>query len=271
MNIKPQHKVDSPKKETRRNNVNGAELTGTVFKALAILDLVMGQTPSLSAAEITQELNLARPTTNRIIFNLIKLGYLKRDGSKGELIEGDRLLKLSLSVLMRANRRGPRHHYLQDLAEKTQETCNVGMIVDGQIKYIDRVEAQWPLSLRLDPGSMVPLHCSALGKVLLSLMNKNQREKYITKLTLTKYTSNTITDIKKFNEELDKIAKQGYSLDNEEYLTGVVGMAVPIPRSGKEPLLAIAVAAPSARINVKDLLKDLPVLREVAEKLALCY
>lgn len=247
------------------------ELSGTVFKALAILDLVIGSAHPSSAADITEKLKMPRPTTNRLIANLVKLGYLQRDASNGQLIEGDRLLRLSLSVLTHATQRPPRHQLLQALAERTQETCNIGTIVDGQVRYLDRVEAQWPLSLRLDPGSMVPLHCSALGKVLLGHMSAAQREKYLFTLNLKRYTLNTIVNVNALKEELDLIAQDGYSLDNEEYLNGVVGMAVPIPNGGKIPVLALAVAAPSARVNVQELKKNLALLREVAEKLAMSY
>ena len=244
---------------------------GTVFKALAVLEMVFSSSPSPSAAAITDKLEMPRPTTNRIIANLIKLGFLKRDATQRQLVEGERLLQLALSVLVRAAQHGPRHQILRALAERTQETCNVGTVVGGQVRYIDRVEAQWPLSLRLDPGSAVPLHCSALGKVLLGHMSEVQRDKYLRTLELKRYTNNTITDVKTLSKELDRVAERGFSLDNEEYFSGVVGMAVPIPNGTDEPVLALAVAAPSARITVQDLQKDLPDLRDVATKLSLCY
>jgi len=264
-------RVEMKKINLKDTATTNTELSGTVFKALAVLDLVVGREPSYSAADISKKLALPRPTTNRIIANLIKLNYLKRDGIKEELIEGDRLLELSLSVLMRASKQGPRHQLLRALADQTQETCNVGMFVDGQVKYLDRVEAQWPLSLRLDPESAVPIHCSAIGKVLLGCMNKLDREKYLKTLNLKQYTPNTITNIDKLREELNSISNQGFSLDNEEYFTGVVGMAVLIPNKKNIPLLAVSVAAPSARITVHELQKDLPALRETAEKLASCF
>ena len=254
-----------------RGEKNVTESSGTVFKALAVLDLAIGSVPAPSAADITEKLKMPRPTTNRIIANLVRLGYLQRDVSNGQLIEGDRLLRLSLSVLTHAAQRTPRHQLLRALAERTQETCNVGTVVDGEIRYLDRVEAQWPLSLRLDPGSTVPLHCSALGKVLLGHMIAAQRDKYLLTLNLKRYTPNTITDVKALGEELDRVAQNGYSLDDEEYFNGVVGMAVPIPNGGKTPILAVAIAAPSARVTVQELKKDLPLLREVAEKLAMSY
>ena len=247
------------------------EGAGTVFKALAVLEAVIGSSPTPTAAAVTERLKMPRPTTNRIIANLIKLGFLKRDVTQRQLVEGERLLQLALSVLVRSAQHGPRHEILRGLAQRTQETCNVGTIVGGQIRYIDRVEAQWPLSLRLDPGSAVPLHCSALGKVLLGHMPAAQRDKYLSTLPLKRYTGNTITSVEVLAKELDQVAGRGFSLDNEEYFSGVVGMAVPIPNGDEEPVLAVAVAAPSARITVTDLQKDLPDLRDVAAKLALCY
>src|SRR5690606_3359907 len=103
----------------------------------------------------------------RILSNLVKLGLLQRDTRLRQLHEGDRLLQLALGVVARAVQRGPRHEILRELAQKISETCNVGMIVGGRVRYIDRVEAQWPLSLRLEPGSELPLHCTAVGKLLL--------------------------------------------------------------------------------------------------------
>lgn len=247
------------------------EGAGTVFKALAVLEAVIGSSPTPTAAAVTERLKIPRPTTNRIIANLIKLGFLKRDVTQRQLVEGERLLQLALSVLVRSAQHGPRHEILRELARRTGETCNVGTIVGGQIRYVDRVESQWPLSLRLDPGSAVPLHCSALGKVLLGHMPVAQREKYLSTLPLKRYTSNTITRVEVLARELDLVARRGFSLDNEEYFSGVVGMAVPIPNGDDEPVLAVAVAAPSARVTVTDLQKILPDLRDAAAKLALCY
>jgi DNA-binding IclR family transcriptional regulator len=251
--------------------VSTTEGAGTVFKALAVLEAVIGSSPTPTAAAITERLKMPRPTTNRIIANLIKLGFLKRDVTQRQLVEGERLLQLALSVLVRSAQHGPRHEILRALAQRTQETCNVGTIVGGQIRYVDRVESQWPLSLRLDPGSAVPLHCSALGKVLLGHMPAAQRDKYLSTLPLKRYTDNTITQVEVLAKELDLVARRGFSLDNEEYFSGVVGMAVPILNGDDEPVLAVAVAAPSARFTATELEKDLPDLRDAAAKLALCY
>lgn len=262
-----------PTVPVKRKPVESADSNhaGALSKALDVLEMVVSSPYPPSAAHITDELKLPRPTTNRILSNLVRLNFLKRDLKQRQLIEGDRLLKLALNVIARATQRGPSHEILRELSGRTQETCNVGAIASGRIRYIDRVEAHWPLSLRLEPGSEVPLHCTAIGKLLLSNLPAPQREKYLKAMHLAHYTDNTITDVDKLAAGLDKIAKQGFSIDNEEHLPGVLGLAVPIPNPQGFPVLGLAMAAPSARISVDELPAHLPLLRQYAERLALCY
>ena len=233
--------------------------------------MVMSSEHPPSAARITEQLNLPRPTTNRIIGNLVRLNFLKRDPVLKQLIEGDRLLRLALAVVERATKRGPRHELLRDLSERTGETCNVGTIAAGRIRYLDRVESHWPLAFRLEAGSEIPMHCTALGKLLLAHLPPAQREKHLGTIELTRYTSQTITDRAKLKTELDDIVRNGFSLDNEEYLPGVLGLAVPVPNGDGFPVLAIAIAAPSARLTPDKLREHLPLLREYADKFALYY
>lgn len=244
---------------------------GALSRSLDVIEMVMGSAHPPSAAQITKALNLPRPTTNRIIGNLVRMNFLKRDPLERELIEGDRLLNLALAVIMRATQRGPRHEVLRELSLRTEETCNVGAIAGGRVRYVDRVETHWPLTLRLDPGSEIPLHCSALGKLLMALLPLAQRQKYLKALTLTRYTDNTITDVAALKAELDCIGTDGFSIDNEEYLPGVCGLAVPVPNPNGLPILGLAIAAPSARVTVEELRSHLPLMREFATRLAVCY
>lgn len=245
--------------------------SGALSKSLDVLEMIMRTAYPPSAAQITEELNLPRPTTNRIIGNLVRMNFLKRDPLQRQLIEGDRLLNLALAVIARATQRGPRHEILRELSRRTEETCNVGAIAGGRVRYIDRVEAHWPLSLRLEPGSEIPLYCTALGKLLLSHLPLAQREKYLKTLDLARHTAHTITDLAELETELNNIATAGFSLDDQEYLPGVLGLAVPVLNQDGFPILGLAIAAPSARVTLKDLQAHLPLLQEFAGKLALCY
>lgn len=263
----PQIRRASAKKETQ----DVASTAGALAKSLDVLEMIMNSPYPPSAAQITEALQLPRPTTNRVISNLVKLSFLKRDVKYRELVEGDRLLKLALQVIARSTQRGPAHEILRELSSITRETCNIGTIVAGRIRYVDRVEADWPLSLRLEPGSYVPLHCTAIGKLLLASLPEPQREKHLQALTLSRNTEKTITRRDVLRTRLQEIVEQGYSIDDEEHLPGVIGMAVAVPTGGAYPILGIAVAVPTARASVENLTKHLPMLREYAARLGDCY
>ncbi|MCZ0811635.1 MAG: IclR family transcriptional regulator [Pseudomonadota bacterium] len=246
--------------------------SGTVAKAFQIIRYVTSSPRhSVTVSEIAEELSLPRPTANRLISNLIKLGMLKRDGGGTRIIEGDELLHIAGDVLEGAASRGPRHEILRQLVIDTRETANVGAVSSGQIVYLDRVEAIWPLAFRLDVGSRVPLHCSAIGKVLLSKMPQAQRRKYLDAIPLSRRTANTICERDALEAELDIICESGVAIDNEECFEGVIGIAVPVLFKQNQHSMGLALVAPSARQTLDGLRDFLPAMRTAAAGLARCY
>ena len=94
--------------------------------------------------------------------------------------------------------------------------------------YLDRVELAWPFGLRFEPGSRVPLHCTSMGKLFLSQLPAPSERLCCAQLPLYRYTENTITDIGRLETELETISSTQVSIDNQEFLAGVVCVAVPV-------------------------------------------
>ena len=167
--------------------------SGSTAKALRILEAVADDGRPVSIAELSAMLRLSKPTAHRIGTALESLGYLEREPGSRRFIEGKRLVQLALKVLRAAAARGPRHGILKSLSETIGETCNTGVMSGTEVVYLDRVEAAWPLGLRFEPGSRVPLHCTSLGKLFLSHLPEDQLRGFISALPLRRYTQNTIT------------------------------------------------------------------------------
>jgi DNA-binding IclR family transcriptional regulator len=149
------------------------------------------------------------------------------------------------------------------------ETCNIGIILNGEIVYLDRVEAEhWPLRLHFDTGSRVPLHCSAIGKLHLALLPARRRHRLLQSLELRRFTEATVTEQSQLEAELRQIRQEQVSFDREEYLAGVVCVAVPVIGSSGEMLAAIAIQAPQARMNLDMARQHLPALRAASGELA---
>ncbi len=257
------------KKNNPTKSKNKESSASSLIKALDIIEAALNRPQPPTAAELGVLLGLSKPTAHRLTSTLRELGFLQREPSSGRLIAGNRLIALSLNVITSIARLGPSHNILNALAEETGETCNLGVMEAGQVVYLDRFETKWPLGLRFEPGSRVPIHCTALGKMFLSNMSKSQRHKYLATLPLTRYTENTFTDPDSLEDELVKIRSEGVSFDNAEFMSGVVCMAVPI-RSPKGNVVAgIAVSAPEVRLTLEELRKYLPTLKTAAENFKL--
>ena len=146
------------------------------------------------------------------------------------------------------------------------------MLEGSEVMYLDRVEAAAPLRVAFQKGSRVPAHASASGKMFLATMQPAKRDRMIGTLSLERYTNNTLADVDALKAELSQIKGDGYAFDDEEFLTGLFCVAVPIfDRNGRDCLAALALQAPVVRLSRVNAAERLPILREAAEALALTF
>ncbi len=237
-------------------------------RTLRLLALLAREGRALSQAEIGAQLHIPKATVHRLCTQLLQSGFLARDTDERCYAVGPALRRLAFDTLNHGVVRGLRHEVLAALVSNVGETCNFTTLDGVQVLYVDRVEARWPLRLTLDVGSHVPLHCTASGKLLLASMPKGQRDAVIEKLTLQRMTRHTITQVQALKTECDAIAGQAYSCDREEFIAGLIAVAVPVVDSDKKVRAAIAVHAPTARMSLQDALTALPALREAAQRMS---
>ena len=147
------------------------------------------------------------------------------------------------------------------------ETCNFGVMTGSHVIYLDRVESAWPFGLRFEPGSRVPLHCTSMGKLFLSQLPAQKRALCSRSIPLYRYTENTITEVAELEAELETIRATGISIDNQEFLAGVVCVAVPVCSPGGQRVAALAISAPLARMSLEQGLQHVPLLRATADRL----
>lgn len=248
-----------------------AESTGKAFptvKAVAILEAMATAGRPLGISEFGVLLGLPKPTAHRIVRMLESEGLLQREPGSSRYVPGVRLERLGLDIVAATMSRAPRHAILESLSLQIGETCNFGIMAGSHVVYLDRVESAWPFGLRFERGSHVPLHCTSMGKLFLSLLPAHKRALMLRSISLYRYTENTITDLGRLEAELDKIRETGVSTDDQEFLAGVVCVAVPVPGPKKQPVAALAVSAPLARMTLQQGLTHIALLRTAASSLA---
>ncbi|MBV9066939.1 MAG: IclR family transcriptional regulator [Methylobacteriaceae bacterium] len=235
---------------------------------MTVLEVAAQMRRELSVAELSALAGVPKPTMHRLVRQLENEGLLQR-GLNGRLRgPGSRLVKFALAVLRYWADAAPRQALLQALSNATGETCNLGVMEGNAVVYIDRVESKWPFGLKFEPGSKVPLHCTSMGKLFLSELAPAKRRQLLEAAVLHRYTENTTCDTDALERELSEIGKRGYSLDDQEFLAGVVCLAVPIRDFDGALCAALAISAPAARLSLGKALQHLPTMMSTAEKLA---
>ena len=252
----------------KRPATASAEHAFPTIKALAIIETLATARRPLGASEISVLQGMPKPTAHRIVRMLEREGLLQREPGKRRFVPGARLLRLGLGIVSASMLRAPRHAILEALSNEVGETCNFGVMVGSHVVYLDRVESAWPLGLRFESGSRVPLHCTAMGKLFLSMLPTRKRAALVRAIPLHRYTENTMTDAARLGRELDKIRALKISTDNQEFLAGVVCVAVPVNRHNGQPVAALAISAPLARMTLEQGLRHVSRLQGAAKSLS---
>lgn len=239
------------------------------LRAFALLEHLVQAGDAVSLADLVREVDIPKASLHRMLASLEAGGLVIREpGRKNAYAIGPRLARLGTGVMLHAGARRLRHAILERLVADLGETCNLTALHDTEVVYLDRVEADWPLRLDLKPGSRVPAHCSASGKLLLALLPRDERAALVRALALPRYTPNTISDPELLEAELDRTAHKGVAIDNEEYVAGIVCIAAPIIGDDGACIAAVAVHAPVSRAPLSQLLDHVPRLQEAARALA---
>ena len=242
----------------------GSHLT----RALAVIEKVALSERPLTPTEINNELQLPKATIHRLCQFLEDEQFLQRDLEAKRLIPGLRLRQIALGVFRNDQFRLERTVVLQNLSEDIGETCNISVPDGMQMRYVDRAESHWPLRMQLPVGTKVPLYCTSSGKLYLSTLQEGKLDKLIGSFRLEAHTSNTLTSQQALKQELDQIRKEGVGTDREEFLEGMVCVAVPILDQQQRFFATLSFHAPSSRLSLEEGLGYVPRLREASTELS---
>ena len=193
---------------------------------------------------------------------------LIRAPQKDRYLAGPGLTRLAVNVLVGSSVRAPVRGVLTELAAEFGETCNVGILDQDEVVYIERVEGDSPLRLQLDVGSRVPAHCTAIGKLLVAHQHKNVRTRLLHSINRLAFTDFTLTDPAALEHEFSEIRAQGFSFNHQEYVVGLTALAVLIEDVDGRPLAGLAVHAPATRMSKSRALEYLPRLLDIAQRIA---
>jgi DNA-binding IclR family transcriptional regulator len=245
--------------------INGDTPTLRLF---ALLEVIASKDRFFSLQGLATETRIPKTTLHRMLQQLEGSGLLERSVDGRHYGTGIRLRKLAENLLFNDIFHGARHAVLQHLVAEVGESCNLTALSGSEVVYLDRVETAAPLRFYLHSGSRVPVHCSASGKVFLSQMTPAQRQRLLAHTPLEVYTPKTLTHIDQLEQEIKQIKRQGFALDKEEFLPGLLCVAMLVPCASGRSNLCIAAQAPIMRLTADKALQLLPSLKRAAVALS---
>lgn len=218
----------------------------SVLKALDILE-VLDKKREMGISEISEILQWDKSTVHRLISTLKQKGYVVQNPSNQKYSNSFKLFEMGNNVVERLGLRRQAQPFLEKLAVLTQETVNLAIMDGNHIIYIDKIESQATIKVDLNIGKKLPIYCTGLGKAMLAYKSKEEVKTLLGKEAFVKYTKNTIEDLQGLFQQLEQIRKQGYCIDEEEYVEGLQCVAAPVKDYSGSVIAAISVAIPKYR------------------------
>ncbi|MBL6845493.1 MAG: IclR family transcriptional regulator [Planktomarina sp.] len=237
----------------------------TSFRTLLILEVLGKSDRPMSATEINEKIELPKQTIHRLCAKLEQEGFLLRGGNGKKLRPTRRARLMASGILHSSSDHIARHQVMQRIAEDVGETVNFAVPTSDGMTYLERIETDWPFRVQLPVGTHVPFHCTASGKTFMASLLPKARHALVRSLRLQKLTDNTFIDAETLVSELKLVAKQGYAIDNEEFISGMVAIAVPITDDQGRYVASLAFHGPSQRLTVEKVISQKDVLLKGAQ------
>ena len=219
-----------------------------ISKVLRILEALQGSSAGLGLKAICDLTAIHKSTAYRFLKHLEREGYLIRT-EVGAYLIGPRLAQMSARGNQSATLQAVARPILWDLWKSTQETVNLAVLDQGTVLYVDVIESPHEFRLASRVGTRRSLHVTALGKALAAFLPLEHRESILSTVAFQPSTPKTIMNLVQFREELEKVRRQGYAVDNEEAVQGARCVSAPILNAETESIGAVSLSGPVTRVS----------------------
>jgi IclR family KDG regulon transcriptional repressor len=229
----------------------------TLARGLQILNLLNSARDGLTLTELADQFEVDKGNMSRILQTLANYGFVEKDSATRRYRLGPQIVRLSRGVLQRMKLREEAKPFLDELVAETGECAHLAILAQGQALYIDQAESTSALRVTTGVGTLAPLHCTALGKVLLAFA------KVPLPTQLESFTLRTINDPNILQSHVERVRKEGYAIDDEEFEVGVRCLAAPVWDFRERCVAAIGISGSTSRVT----LADIPRLADTTKRI----
>ncbi len=234
----------------------------SLAKGLKILNLLEHARNGMGTTEIAKQMHIDKSSASRLLHTLANYGFVEQDANTARYFLGPQLLTLGQRLLNRITLRDHARPYLHELVDKTGECAHLAIQTQCQALYIDQAESTAALRVESEIGTLSPLYCTALGKVMLAFGAGRLPDE------LKPFTHRTVTDRSTLAAQLAQTCQRGYAIDDEEYNYGVRCVAAPVYDHRGLLVGAIGISGPAGRVSLERIDDFGAVVKETAAALS---
>ncbi|OEJ67020.1 hypothetical protein BEN30_10635 [Magnetovibrio blakemorei] len=228
---------------------HGGGQVQSLCRALSILNVIADKAHGMTMTEIAQSTSLPMSTAHRLLTTLQHERYVRYDPEQSLWKMGVQAFIIGNAFVQSRDIISTSMPFMVALMEKSGETTNLAVADQGECIYLAQVECHQMMRMQAKPGSRVPIHSSAVGKALLAAMPGEKAKKFIQMREFERATDNTVIDQKALCKEIEQVREIGFAYDDEEHCVGLRCVASPIFDEFGEPIAAVSLSGPLARVS----------------------
>lgn len=225
---------------------------GGLAKGLEVLRAFSRQRPHMTLSEIAAQAGLPAATARRCLNTLEELGYVGRRGR--QFLLRPSVLEIGAAYLDSMEIRAVTRTSLEELALASCGSAAMSVLSGGGVVFVARASARTdPLRIEAQVGTRMPVHATAMGKVLLAGMTPAQQDAFFEQHILQRITDRTITDRATLLQQVDAVGANGYATAESEMVEGVNSIAVPVHDASGRVVAAVNITVHGSEANATEL------------------
>lgn len=224
------------------------ESVAAVLKVFAILQ-ALSERNETGISDLSVRLAMPKATVYRFLQTMKTLGFVRQESDSERYGLTMRVFELGTKALQFPDLIDLAKHHMQMLADQTGETVHLGTLIDSEIIYVHKVDSRHMLGMYSRVGRRAPLHCTAIGKVLMAWENPERRERVLKGAEFKRFRDKTIVEPAAFAAELERVKAQGFGEDREEFDDHIRCLGVPIFDRLNQPIAGMSVSFPTFRYD----------------------
>lgn len=219
-----------------------------INRVFDIIEILAVSDHPMSLTEIVTESGISKTTVYRLLHTLHERHYVEKDSNNCYRI-GIKLIETASNHINRLELQTESKPVLATLREGLNLAAHLGILDGMNVVYVEKLDLYPTTRLYTQIGYRSPAYCSSMGKCMLSSLSGEDLDEILFHFKFEQFTPNTITSAAELKQYLKKVRKQGYAMDDQEYMTGHRCIGAPVFDYRGDVIASISASGPITQLT----------------------